>query len=63
MTDPKKQSDLDQSLAVLADQTPPYWSRIFKNLKAEGFKDAEALAVLQTYILSQGAAPVIAPKP
>ncbi len=50
---PADQSSFDQAASTLADSLPPFWHRMYRNLQEAGFNEADALKVLQSYILSQ----------
>ncbi len=48
----KKQGELDQALAMVADNWPPVWFRIFTNLKERGFTEDQSMDLLKTYIIA-----------
>lgn len=43
----------DQALAVVAEDFPPFWRRLFLSLVREGFNEAQALEILKTLITAQ----------
>jgi len=54
MLNDRDKANLDQASALIAEAFPPMWWRIYKGLIAEGFKEAEAMDLLKTYIRSTG---------
>lgn len=54
MLDPKKQSEIDQGFAALVDNFVPMWRRMYLKALEEGFDEAQSLALVKAYILSQG---------
>ena len=51
--DPRNKAKFDQESALIADVLPSLWYRIYKNCLEQGFREQEALKLVQTYILSQ----------
>lgn len=46
----KKQQELDQSMALMAELMPPLYARMWRNLKAEGFSEEQAFKLLLVYV-------------
>jgi hypothetical protein len=53
MLDPEKQAQLDQAFALMADNYPAAWRRLYEGLLKVEFSSTEALKLVQTFILSQ----------
>ena len=53
MLNEKQQAALDQGTAMLADNYPPMWKRIYDRCVVVGFTESESFKLLQTFILSQ----------
>lgn len=51
---PDDVAKFEQGLAMIAENMPPHWRRMFINLKNEGFKDEEAMRLLIAYICKDG---------
>ena len=43
---------IDQAAALLSDNFPPMWRRLYEALLDQGFTEVESMKLLQTYILS-----------
>jgi hypothetical protein len=50
--DPAKVAALDQGMAVLIEYLPTMWRRLYVRLIEEGFKEAEAMELVKTYIFA-----------
>lgn len=46
----KRQQRLEQSSAMIAENMPPFWRRLYLNCKSEGFTEQQAMSILRTYI-------------
>ena len=55
--------ELDQTLAVARDTIPRHWWALYQGSLAAGFGEQQAMALLQTQILSQFSGGVYPPKP
>lgn len=52
MDKPDDLAKFDQMTAAMADTYPPMWRRFFESCVAQGFTEAQSLALVQTYIMS-----------
>jgi hypothetical protein len=50
MLNEREQSDVDQSLAMLADTLPPAVYRFYRNSITEGFTDEQALELAKIFL-------------
>ena len=53
--EPSQQQKMDQAAALLADNFPPMWRRLYLGLVEQGFDEIQSFKLLQTYILSSAA--------
>jgi hypothetical protein len=52
--DSKKQAELDQAAALLGDNLPILWYRLYQKCLDVGFSDLQSMEIVKAYIVSQG---------
>lgn len=43
---------IDQGLAFMAENMPPFWKRMYDGCVSSGFNDQQALELVKAYIMS-----------
>lgn len=50
MLDPKKQAEIDQCMAGIAETLPPMIRQLYVGLLKEGFSEPDAMAITKMYV-------------
>lgn len=54
MLDPSKQAQLEQDLALTQEFLPSIWRGLYDGCIDKGFTEEQSLALVKTFIISQG---------